>query len=369
LNGKKDEFKLFWPKSKSHLNRTATLHFFTPYYGSQNVLLAHTEYWVNEFSKYFDNVKVYAVHVEPEKSASEGVSIYEIGGGTVFRRVIAVRRLISVSAQILLDRRTPFIFYHMLPEPSLILGPLLRLRKGKQLLWYAHSKHKWVLPIAETLVDIVVTPTATSFPIKSKKIIVVGHAIPSQGNELQKDFATSKRSREVLFVGRISAIKRLEKVMWAMSHSDCTVKRFVLVGPILDSNYMVNLKELAKNLEIEMDFRPEVPLELIHTVMSGSSFFFSGSPKSLDKASAQAAIYGCFVLSEEEKILDATGMNSIWSELGFSEAPSLVNQITILNSLDKKMETRFRSKIMNSAFSMNRLDKTIEKIANLFRSR
>jgi len=215
----------------------------------------------------------------------------------------------------------------------------------------------------------IVTPTKQSFPIKSRKVQNVGHAIPISKFYSEKLYLNTIRVEQVLYVGRLSAIKRLEQVIYAMSISKAGIRRILVVGPVLDMGYKKQLKLLSEELEIELKFKEEVMFSEVEFVMLESSFFFSGNPKTLDKSSVQSAISGCWVLSEENHVLEAVGMKMIWEELGYYVLPRLENQLEILNGLSKFESKKYREKLMNFAFENNRLDYTIRRIVELMREK
>ena len=199
-------------------NNIRRLHFFTPFYGDSNVLLAHTKYWIKELSKYFDQVIVYSVHVDPAVNHQKNILVHELGGGNFKDRIRSLLRLTLFALKILTQRDKPYVFYHMLPQPAIIVGSLLKLRESLQVLWYSHSSTTLSLLITENIVDMIVTPTKQSFPIKSRKVQNVGHAIPISKFYSEKLYLNTIRVEQVLYVGRLSAIKRLEQVIMSLIH-------------------------------------------------------------------------------------------------------------------------------------------------------
>lgn len=344
------------------------LYFFTLYYGRENVLLSHTEYWVNEFSKHFDVVRVYAVHSDSSSRPPTNVHVYELGGGSLPKRIASVKRLFFSSMRILSQRGRPFVLYHMFPTPAVVLGPILKLRRAPQMLWYSHSSSTFILKLANKFVDYVATPTTNSFPIPSNKVHIVGHGIPGTTSNLDGVNQHTRRNADILYVGRVSQIKKLEVLIEALSQTNLKLN-IVVVGPVIDLEYQEEMRSLSAKLKIEMTFLGPIPFNEVSDFMAKYSFFYSGNPKTLDKASVQAAIAGCFVLSEEVPVLRAVGMMKLWNSLGFTSSPKLADQIMVLSSLDKLHSLELREDLKVLAYEQNRLDQTVIKMVKLLTSR
>lgn len=103
-------------------------------------------------------------------------------------------------------------FAHMIPVFAVMAAPLLRLRGVPLTLWYTHGGTPSLLRVAEKLVDRVLTASAESFAIPSRKAVVSGHGIDvsyfSPADE-EAERAT------LLTVGRIAPVKRLEELIEA----------------------------------------------------------------------------------------------------------------------------------------------------------
>lgn len=344
------------------------LYFFTLYFGRKNVLLSHTEYWVNEFAKHFDVVRVYAVHSDGSSRPSTNVHVYDLGGGSVPKRIVSATRLLISSIRILSQRGSPFVLYHMFPTPAIVLGPILKLRRTPQMLWYSHSSSTFILKLANKFVDYVATPTTNSFPIPSNKVHIVGHGIPGTTSNSEGVNQHKLRKADVLYVGRVSPIKKLEVLIEALSQTDSKLN-IVVVGPVTDLAYQEKIRRLSAKLNIEITFFGPIPFNEVGDLMANYSFFYSGNPKTLDKASVQAAIAGCFVLSEEAPVLRAVGMMKLWNSIGFTSSPILADQIRVLSSLDKRHSFELREDLKVLAYEQNRLDQTVIRMVELITSR
>lgn len=342
-----------------------TLFFITLYYGNDNVLLSHTEYWVAEFAKHFDEVRVFAVHEGTHEDPPKNVLVRKLGGGSFKARAQALTILIITSLKIFFRKGEPVVFYHMFPSPAVILGPILKLKKITQILWYSHSATSLLLKIATRWVDYVVTPTTHSFPIPSKKVRVVGHGIPVLFDSQRQMSILAHRKDDILYVGRISPIKNIEIIIEAIDRSKTSSRKLLLVGPVLSMEYKEKIESLSASKGIELAFLDSVPFISVGDVMSNHSMFFSGNPKTLDKATVLAAICGCFVLTAEKEVAQAIGMAELWKSLGFLSLPSIDQQIDTLNSLEAWKIVELRENLKRYSYNQNRLDETVKRIIQL----
>lgn len=346
-------------KSDSKENFKRTVFVFTPRIDADNPLFGHSIEWVKELGKQAKIVNVYAVHLGTLPPFEiQNIRFREIGGGNLKNRIKAIGNLVKTCIQIILtEADNKLVMYHMIKEPAVILGPFFKIFGIRQILWYSHSKSTLPLRIALRWVNQVYSPTSVSFPFKSNKILVTGHGI-SPSKFLISDSA-GQRVHSVLSVGRISRIKNFEKIIEAISGTSLTLE---IVGPIFDTTYRDELIERAQEEGVALQIRGEISYELMPSVFNKVEIYFMGSPMTLDKAAVQAAMCGCFVVSEEREALESVGMANFWRNLGFSEIPSLTEQIgEILKLSRKKLET-YREDVSAYSKEHNSLDALIRLI-------
>lgn len=343
-------------KSDSKKNFKKTVFVFTPRIDTGNPLFGHSIEWVKELGKQAKMVNVYAVHFGTLPSFEiQNIRFREIGGGNLLNRIKAIGMLLKICIQIILTKTdNKLVMYHMIKEPAVILGPFLKIFGIRQILWYSHSKSTLPLRIALRWVNQVYSPTIVSFPLKSNKVLATGHGI-SSSKFLISDNA-GQRVHSVLSVGRISRVKNFEKIIEAISGTSLTLE---IVGPTFDTTYRDELIKKAQEKGVALQTRGEIPYEAMPSVFNKAEIYFMGSPKTLDKAAVQAAMCGCFVVSEEREALESMGMANFWHRLGFSEIPSLKVQIGEILKLSGGELQTYRKDISRYSKEHNSLDTLI----------
>jgi len=133
--------------------------------------------------------------------------------------------------------------YNIMAAPFFFIR---KLKKTKFYWWKTHGVLNVTGKLALVFVDKVFTAGANSFPLQTKKLAVVGHAIDTQIHVP----GTSEKTEEhqVLIVGRITPIKKIEIAI------DTVVKfvgeggkaRLKVIGPIDDESYYNKLKKMSE---------------------------------------------------------------------------------------------------------------------------
>ena len=339
--------------SDSKENFKRTVFIFTPRIDTGNPLFGHSIEWVRELGRQAEIVNVYAVHLGTLPHLEiQNIRFREIGGGNLPNRIKAIGMLVQTCIQVILTKtNNKLVIYHMIKEPAVILGSFFKIFGIRQILWYSHSKSTLPLRIAHRWVNQIYTPTRVSFPLKSNKVLVTGHGI-SSGKFLMSD-SEGQRVHSVLSVGRISRVKNFEKIIEAISGTSLTLE---IVGPTFDTTYRDELINKAQEKGVALQTRGEIPYELMPSVFNKAEIYFMGSPMTLDKAAVQAAMCGCFVVSEEREALESVGMANFWRHFGFSEIPSLKEQINEILKLSARESRIYRKDISAYAKHHNSLD-------------
>ena len=147
-------------------------------------LLAFTNDWIKAFHEIENVTEVFSTHVG-EHSLPKTIKVYEIGGGSLFRKVFAILKLLFHGVRIISTTKNTLIFHHMSTYTAMILGPLFRIRGFKQGLWYSHNRDSFILRAGSLAVNDIFTPTKDSFPFSSRKLHSVGHGIDIKKFDIQ----------------------------------------------------------------------------------------------------------------------------------------------------------------------------------------
>ena len=327
-------------------------------------VLASTIYWIQAFAEIFDEVLVYSVHVG-EHELPSNVSVTELGGGTHLKKIGAIFRLLKSVVMIIPDRKSTVVFHHMSSRTAGTVGALFSLLRIPQGLWYSHSYADPFLIISKIWVNFYFSPTQTSFPTKSKRVNFTGHGIPTD-RFLASNFETKRDG--IVSIGRIVRVKNLEDGIKAIGAVRDIPKVLHLYGESLkDDNYLELLKKLADSNSVEIKFHGLKNYDSLPAELQKYSVVYSGTPKSTDKALLEAAVAGCFPLTDNRDAEDLTGMSKVWEVLKLEPTASLATKLSVLTELSESEERAFRRQVSVATCASSDVKVTVSKISNELR--
>jgi glycosyltransferase involved in cell wall biosynthesis len=326
-------------------------------------VLASGVSWIEELSKSFEEVQVFSTHVGRYK-LPENVTVSEIGGGSFLARLGAIRVLLKAA---LVVRRSPSkwtVFHHMSSRTCFLLGSYFKAMRVRQVLWYSHNHASLDLIFGYRFMDVIVTPTQTSFPLKSTKIKVTGHAIRVPRADLESH---SRYRSGIVSLGRITRVKNLDLLSSTLKDLQddelSKIRLVALAGPVgEDKSYSQELLREFSKLPIEFNYMGSLSHINALKMLNDYSIYFTGTPKSVDKATIEAAMLGCLIVSETIEALELTGMIDVWRLCGYAAPPPLILQISTLLSLPDKKIKEFRILITKVSTEKNGIEKTIGTI-------
>jgi len=342
-------------------NSGAVLYLFNLKTDYEDPILSFAIEWIEEFAKNFKEVKVFTTH-KGKNEVGPNVKVFELGGGSFLNRAKAVIRLYGALYQILTEPQKPIVFHHMSVHTVTVLGLPLKLAGIKQGMWYSHSAKNLELVFASWCVTKIFSSSPAAFPIQSKKAEFIGHGIKTS------DFAQSKpRSGDedfkVISVGRITPIKSLEKIIEAVHGSNFPNKKVTFLGPTSekDLNYREKLIMIGKTLDVEIEFQDSVLRNLVPRVLEEYGLFYTGTPGSTDKAAIEAAIAGCYVLTNNLDTQRLLGMSDLW-ERNLLASPSLNMQLEFIANRPRELIAEDRLRISSVAAKNNDLSKVVQTV-------
>jgi glycosyltransferase involved in cell wall biosynthesis len=120
-----------------------------------------------------------------------------------------VRRFLAGLSRELAPRPDGFVA-HMVPRYAILAAPLVRPRRVPLLLWFTHWKRSRTLVLAERVSTAILTVDERSFPLRSGKVIAIGHGIDTAA------FACAEREPagrlRAVALGRTSPAKGYETI-------------------------------------------------------------------------------------------------------------------------------------------------------------
>lgn len=143
------------------------------------------------------------------------------------------------------------VFVHMNKEYVVFGGLPWRLCGKKIVLWYNHAVGNWITRLAMALADQVLYTSPFSFTAKSKKSIEMPVGINTE--HFRKISDTDKKGNSILYIGRISPVKKIEtliSVMELLDKKGINFKLYIYGEPTeADKVYFINIKNQAKRME------------------------------------------------------------------------------------------------------------------------
>jgi glycosyltransferase involved in cell wall biosynthesis len=316
---------------------------------------------VDSFSRYFDHITVYATHVGVFDE-HKYLRVIELGGGNRAKRIKATFKLSIALFRIIYHRNDTVVFYHMVTRVPSVFGKYLKNFGVRQYLWYSHSVADKNLGKVLRYVDLVFSPTTNSFPLVTKKLVCVGHGVKGEGFPNLRN----KNRKGVITVGRVVPIKRITNYVNAFSSLAPAFKeRFtplVVVGDFtIDTDYFNTIKNQAVDAGLEVQFVGQVPRSETADFLNKANFYFLGTPKSIDKASIEAAMCGCIILSENLEAVSILGPEEFLEKEG-PKVISLNDQLLAYGLIPEYELAEIQLEISELSKTKNDLDKVVDRI-------
>lgn len=263
--------------------------------------------WLREFSKKFDKVFVITL-AKGDCDLPENVFIYSLGKEKNSSRLTRFVRFYWHLFRLV--PRSNGVFAHMSPIFAIMVWPAAAIFRKRIILWYLHRSVTRRLKIAEKLSYKIVTSTAESLNIKSRKIVEIGHGIDIGRFRSLRPVGPMGQNGPVriLSVGRISKIKDYETLVRAakiLKDKGFDFNLKIVGRPVMsyDLEYFESLKKLVQDLglENEIKFVGFVPYSRIADYYKESDIFVNLAPKGgIDKAVLEAMASGSLVLAANE---------------------------------------------------------------------
>lgn len=194
------------------------------------------------------------------------------------------------------------VFVHMNPVYIVLGGCFWKLWGKKIMLWYNHPLGNLTAKIGIFFSDKVFCTSAYSFAAKYKKTEIMPVGINTDLFKPMPEIL--KKYNRILFLGRISPIKKIEVLIEAVKILDSKNIGFELLivgssASAKDKKYELKLKEMASTLvsKDRIVFKPSVPNYKTPEIYNSSVIFVNLTPTgSFDKTTLEAMSCGTLVL-------------------------------------------------------------------------
>lgn len=209
--------------------------------------------WIRELSTKCERITVVALQVGTY-DLPQHVQIHSLGKDQGKGKVFMLHRFYKYFIVYGIFDRADAVLYHMGAIYNILGAPFYMMRwfLGATFYWWkTHGHINWAGRLALCFVNHVLTASPESFPIETKKRVVVGHAIavPEKLHNKKAD----RKSLHLIAAGRITkskcqdeAIDVLNTIREKGMHADLT-----LVGDIVDEAYYSRIMERVQTLTLD----------------------------------------------------------------------------------------------------------------------
>ena len=262
----------------------------------EDVSLGFANMWIKQFSNKFENVDIITLNKSNENiSTNKKVNIYGLHKGDNTSRISKFLKIRKTIKELTSTTSYDLCFSHMSPL-LLLMTKFYSSKKFPTILWYTHPKpkefsKKIVLIMSLFFCNKVVTASNSSFPYKSHKLNVVGHAIEyeqflnKRGKLLNKEF---------LILSRISKSKNLEVAIDGFLKSKFSNHNISIVGDAVTKEDAEYKNKLTKKYEINKNviFLGKIPHKDVPSLIKKYSFHINATPEGFYDKSVLEAISG-----------------------------------------------------------------------------
>jgi glycosyltransferase involved in cell wall biosynthesis len=289
------------------LNRLLVFNLMTD---ADDPVLGFTTDWLNALAARCGVVDV--ITMQAGRLAVAGnVRVYSVGKEKGYSEPHRALEFYRILLGLLRRHRYDACFAHMIHRFAVLGAPLLKIWRVPITLWYTHKAVSLSLRMADKLVDHVVTASVESFRLPSHKVQVIGHGIDTRlfcvvsGQRS----AVSSRRFEIISVGRIGPVKRLETIIAAVHRlvyeQGMSQARLRIVGKVYpqDMAYAERLRQMVTDNQLEsvIEFVGSVPHEqTVHEYQNADVMVNMSATGSIDKAVLEAMACGLPVVTANE---------------------------------------------------------------------
>ena len=308
----------------------------------KDVSLGFTKTWTDQFSKNYENVDIITLNKPVENIENQNVNIYGITKDDKSSKFNKYKQIKNIIQKLTIETNYDLCFSHMSPLLIVLTRIYSKNKKIPSVLWYTHPKPKEfskrvILRLSIFFSNKIVTASNSSFPYKSKKVEIVGHAIDYELFQSKRDNLLNK---DFIILSRISKSKNIELALDSFLNSKFKNNLITIVGdPVTsqDQEYKKFLENRYK-LNNNITFEGKVPHNSLPTVLCNYSFHINATPSGFyDKSVLETLSAGLF------NFYSNTDYNKLFSEDMISFTNFKLNNSSLTDNLnavfDLKEET------------------------------
>lgn len=253
--------------------------------------------WIREFASQCETVHVICLK-KGRHELPANVFIHSLGKERGVSRAGYVRTFYRSIRT--LRKEYDAVFVHMNPEYAVLGGALWRAWGKRTAFWYVHWSVTTKLRVAATFVDEILTASAGSFPLRSRKVRVLGHGIDTSAFERPR----SARQGSMLFLGRLDPSKRADVFVEALEklhERQLDFKADIVGSPSKGKeSFAHDVRNLGATLALEgkLTVQEAVSHEKVAELFASHAVFCNLSKAGMfDKTTLEAMASGCLVVT------------------------------------------------------------------------
>jgi glycosyltransferase involved in cell wall biosynthesis len=271
------------------------------------------------------------------------------------------------------EDRVDACFSHMIPAFTVLAGPVLRPLGIPLVTWYAHRQLTPTLKLAHHFSDRVVSSSATSYPYRHDKAILVGQGIDT--HLFAPGGSTDRVPSLVVSVGRVSPIKDLLTLVEAVeiltkrgSEVQCAI---VGDAPDRDVPYREEVRDriASRGLDDRVRLVGRVSSDQVPTWMRRASVHVNLCPTgAIDKAVLEAMACGTPSMAANEGFAETFGD---WTDrllFRHGDATDLADRLDYLLALPETDRVAMAEGLRQRVVERHSLDQLLDRIVALLGS-
>jgi len=328
--------------------------------------LSHQAEIALSLSFYFNQVYILSAS-NKMKSLPKNIKIYNYSTNINFV-LFKIMKFLFLFIYLLFRNNFDCVFSHMSSRHSLLMGPFLKFRNKKHVLWYAHTSNPLSLKFAYKFVDFLITSTKGSCPLRGDKVKYIGQSIDT--NKFSFVDKQNENIKKFVHLGRFDRSKNIELIISEFSkfHNDTNQTSLTIIGTPSKKSSLDYQNSLRNNYADlvnsgSLKFLPAIKRELLPTVLSEYDLFLHAYIGSLDKVILEATLVGVPVATLNQEYLTIFGT---WSKIKNTDVnlESEISSILKLSSSEIQIDLKNRSKIASNNHSIQQWINKVQHILN-----